>query len=75
MHTIDQQVVKYVLWIFEFLNLQFEGGGIHESVVDLRTENQVDMLAKNLAGPAFQKCAKVFVGDDVHWKKKVRFSE
>ena len=28
------------------------------------TENPVDMFTKNLSGPAFNKCAKVFVGND-----------
>ena len=38
-------------------------------------KNPVDMFTKNLAGPAFQKCAKVFVGDDKYNKKQVAFSE
>ena len=38
-------------------------------------ENPVDMFTKNLAGPAFQKCAKVFVGEDEYMEKKVAFSE
>jgi hypothetical protein len=32
-------------------------------------ENPVDMYTKNLAGPAFNKCAKVFVGDDKYMKE------
>jgi hypothetical protein len=32
-------------------------------------ENPVDMYTKNLAGPAFNKCAKVFVGDDEYMKE------
>ena len=38
-------------------------------------KNPVDMFTKNLAKPAFQKCAKVFVGDDKYNKKQVAFSE
>eukprot|EP00957_Ditylum_brightwellii_P099875 7610697-Ditylum_brightwellii.AAC.1 len=32
-------------------------------------ENPVDLFTKNLAGPAFNKCAKVFVGEDEYIKK------
>eukprot|EP00957_Ditylum_brightwellii_P093311 7105893-Ditylum_brightwellii.AAC.1 len=32
-------------------------------------ENLVDLFTKNLAGPAFNKCAKVFVGEDEYVKK------
>ena len=38
-------------------------------------ENPVDVFTKNLAEPAFQKCAKAFVGDDKYNKKQVAFSE
>ena len=38
-------------------------------------ENQVDMFTKNLAGPVFQKCAKVFVREDKYMEKKVAFSK
>ena len=39
------------------------------------TENPVDIFTKNLAGPAFQKCAKVFVGNDEYNSKQVSISE
>ena len=32
-------------------------------------ENPVDLFTKNLVGPAFNKCAKVFVGEDKCVKK------
>ena len=31
-------------------------------------ENPVDMFTKNLSGPAFEKCARTFVGDDEYMK-------
>ena len=34
-------------------------------------DNPVDLFTKNLAGPAFNKCAKVFVGDDEYVKKGI----
>ena len=34
------------------------------------SENPVDMFTKNLAGPAFNKFAKVFVGEDQCNQKK-----
>ena len=37
------------------------------------TENPVDMFTKNLAGPAFNKCAPTFVGYDEYMRKKVNF--
>ena len=39
------------------------------------SENPVDMFTKNLAGPAFRKCAKTFVGQDEYNSKHVEFSE
>ena len=38
-------------------------------------ENPADLFTKNLAGPAFNKFAKVFVGKDKYCKKKVTISE
>ena len=42
-------------------------------VIDIKwlkgNENPVDLFTKNLAGPAFNKCAKMFVGDDEYMKK------
>ena len=38
-------------------------------------ENPVDMFTKNLAGPAFNKCAKKFVGVDEHNNKTVTITE
>ncbi len=32
------------------------------------TENKVDVFTKNLDGPAFIKCIKTLVGQDVHMK-------
>eukprot|EP00957_Ditylum_brightwellii_P199398 15198691-Ditylum_brightwellii.AAC.1 len=32
-------------------------------------KNPVDLLTKDLVGPAFNKCAKVFVGEDKYAKK------
>ena len=49
--------------------------GIIKTVWLRRTENPVDLFTKNLAGPAFQKCARVFVGDDEYNQKKVTLSE
>ena len=34
------------------------------------TDNPVDMFTKNLSGPAFNKCAKVFVGEDEYMKEE-----
>ena len=49
--------------------------GIIKTVWTKGSENPVDMFTKNLAGPAFQKCAKVFVGEDEYNGKRVEFSE
>ena len=32
-------------------------------------ENNADAFTKNLDGPAFEKCIKTLVGQDVHMKK------
>eukprot|EP00957_Ditylum_brightwellii_P041464 3139976-Ditylum_brightwellii.AAC.1 len=32
------------------------------------SNNPVDLYTKNLAGPAFNRCAKVFVGEDEYMK-------
>eukprot|EP00957_Ditylum_brightwellii_P175365 13349619-Ditylum_brightwellii.AAC.1 len=34
-----------------------------------RDENPVDLFTKNLVGPAFNKCMKIFVGEDDYVKK------
>ena len=39
------------------------------------TENPVDMFTKNLAGPAFNKHAKVFTGEDEYNKRMTTISE
>eukprot|EP00957_Ditylum_brightwellii_P195524 14898298-Ditylum_brightwellii.AAC.1 len=38
------------------------------------SDNQVDLYTKNLAGPAFNRCAKVFVGED-KYMNRVNLSE
>ena len=35
------------------------------------TENPVDMFTKNLSEPAYNKCAKFFVGEDEYMKNEV----
>ena len=37
-------------------------------------ENPMDMFTKNLSGPAFDKCAKTFIGVDEHNSKTVTIS-
>ena len=49
--------------------------GIIKTVWTKGNENPVDMFTKNLAGPSFNKCAKVFVGEDEYNSKQVAFSE
>ena len=49
--------------------------GVIKTVWTKGKDNPVDMFTKNLTGPLFQKCAKVFVGDDEYNEKKVAFSE
>ena len=34
------------------------------------SENPVDMFTNNLSGPAFEKCARTFVGDDEYMSGK-----
>jgi hypothetical protein len=42
-------------------------------VMDIRwikgSENDADLFNKNLDGPAFEKCIRTLVGQDVHMKK------
>ena len=38
--------------------------GIIKTVWTKLTENPVDMFTKKSDGPAFQKCAKTFIGED-----------
>ena len=49
--------------------------GVIKTVWTKGKDNPVEIFTKNLAGPLFQKCAKVFVGDDKYNEKKVAFSE
>ena len=49
--------------------------GIIKTVWTKGNENPVDIFTKNLASPAFNKCAKVFVGEDEYNSKQVAFSE
>ena len=49
--------------------------GILNVVWHKGSENPVDMFTKNLAGPAFNKFARVFVGDDEYNKKKTTINE
>ena len=47
--------------------------GIIKTVWLRGDKNPVDMFTKNLAGLAFQKCTRVFDGDDNYNKKQVVF--
>jgi hypothetical protein len=39
------------------------------------SENDADAFTKNLDGPAFEKCIRTLVGQDVHMKGIPRYSE
>ena len=58
-----------------FFLRELKEAGILKIVWQRGTENPVDMFTKNLAGPAFNTFAKVFVGEDEYNKKKVIISE
>ena len=47
--------------------------GIIKTVWMRGKENLVDLFTKNLAGPAYQKCARTFVGDDEYNEKQFTF--
>jgi hypothetical protein len=38
-------------------------------------ENDADVITKNLDGPAFEKCIRTLVGQDVHMKKSPTFEQ
>ena len=58
-----------------FFLRQLKEEGILETKWVRGTDNPVDLNTKNLAGPAFNKCAKTFVGDDHYHEQKVMFSK
>ena len=54
-----------------FFLREMKEAGVIETKWVKGNENPVDMFTKNLAGPAFNKCAQVFVGDDEYNSKRV----
>ena len=58
-----------------FFPRDMKKAGIIKTVWISGEENPVDIYTKNLAGQAFQKCAKVFVDENKYNRKKVTISE
>ena len=65
---------RHIETIISFLRNMKEAG-IIKTVWLSGDENSVDMFTQNLAGPEFQRCAKVFVGKVEYNGEKLVFSE